>query len=140
MLAGSSLKLPSGTASTSSDLSPLLLLGSKTLVGHSEPASGLTGVAYALQLLKQRSAVPVLHLRQLNPHVAGVISGVGPLSRTLAVPRAAAPVGLRESDVVGVSAFAFQVSGYTRAPCSVLHHAEFCHLLMLCAQQCVVTT
>ncbi|KAI8473975.1 MAG: polyketide synthase [Monoraphidium minutum] len=93
---------------------PLRLLAAKTMVGHSEPASGLTGAAFAARQAAARAAAPALHLRALNPHVAGAAEGHGAARGALAAPRGAAPLaaGRSEAEVLlslGVSAFAFQV-------------------------------
>lgn len=92
--------------------SPIHLLASKPLVGHSEPAAGLTGLAYAAHQLAGRLAAPLLHLRSLNPHVESVLSSKGLPAGSLALPMACAPLadaGSTEGMAMGVSAFAFQV-------------------------------
>jgi acyl transferase domain-containing protein len=91
---------------------PLQLLAAKSVLGHSEPASGLIGLLFAAHQLAAQSVVPVLHLRTLNPHItsaaesAGVAAGGG-----LAIPRAGAPL-VGGGCSLGVSAFAFQVSWF----------------------------
>jgi acyl transferase domain-containing protein len=99
---------------------PLQLLAAKSIVGHSEPAAGLTGALYAAHQLAARTAAPVLHLRTLNPHVGAAAEGASAAAASLAVARAAAPLvataacGEAVAAAVGVSAFAFQV-GVDRA-------------------------
>lgn len=61
----------------------LKLLAAKSILGHSEPASGLTGVIYAACQAAASAAAPILHLRTLNPYLVGVmdsmLSGSGPM-------------------------------------------------------------
>lgn len=90
---------------------PLPLLASKTLVGHAEPASGLLGVAYAVDALQGHRAPPLMHLRTLNPYVAQQLQG---LRVSMARQHAPLMMAMGQS-VVGVSAFAFQVCCY--CPC-----------------------
>jgi 3-oxoacyl-(acyl-carrier-protein) synthase len=49
---------------------PLTLLASKSWVGHSEPGAGVVGVMHAHVALSRRAALPVTHLRAVNPYVA----------------------------------------------------------------------
>lgn len=44
-------------------------------VGHAEPAAGVAGLLALAAALEGRRAAPVLHLRSLNPLVAGILSG-----------------------------------------------------------------
>jgi acyl transferase domain-containing protein len=89
---------------------PLQLLAAKSIVGHSEPAAGLTGALYAAHQLAARTAAPVLHLRTLNPHVGAAAEGASAAAASLAT----AACGEAVAAAVGVSAFAFQV-GVDRA-------------------------
>ena len=41
---------------------PLALMAAKSLVGHSEPAAGVMGLAHAHLAVAQRAALPLLHL------------------------------------------------------------------------------
>lgn len=94
----------------------------QSLVGHSEPGAGLTGILYAAQQAATAAAIPILHLRSPNPHVISAISSAlppaaSPLS-TLAMPRVAmplqhvpaSPMAVPEQPqlALGVSGFAFQ--------------------------------
>ena len=93
------------------ELPPLQLLAAKSIVGHAEPAAGLTGVLYAVHQLRQASAAPILHLHSLNPHVTAAISSINGAGGKLGMPREVLPlVGTTTaaSVGVGVSAFAFQ--------------------------------
>ncbi|GFH15810.1 erythronolide synthase, modules 3 and 4, partial [Haematococcus lacustris] len=56
------------------------LLAAKSCVGHAEPASGLLGLQAAVQQLGAQSALPVMHLRSLNPHVADAVTAA-PMGR-----------------------------------------------------------
>jgi acyl transferase domain-containing protein len=91
---------------------PLQLLAAKSLVGHSEPAAGLTGVLFAAHQTAQRVAAPLLHLRSPNPHVIAAAEAAGVAGGGMAIARGGAPlVGCCTSGggIIGVSAFAFQV-------------------------------
>lgn len=48
---------------------PLALFGSKSWVGHSEPASGMVGFAHAAMALGGKHSLGISHLRHLNPYV-----------------------------------------------------------------------
>lgn len=50
---------------------PLGLLASKSWGGHGEPAAGMVAVAHAAQAALALVQPHLLHLRSLNPHVAG---------------------------------------------------------------------
>ena len=67
---------------------PFLLATAKGFTGHSEAAAGAAGLTEAVLLLTHACAAPALHLRQLNPHVAGVIGSGGVGTRSVAVSRA----------------------------------------------------
>jgi acyl transferase domain-containing protein len=83
--------------------SPLVLMASKSWMGHSEPASGAAGLAHAQVAVNASLQLPVLHLGAVNPYVA---AGMGKQAHAWAVPRQPAP--LHAASTCGVSAFAFQ--------------------------------
>jgi len=103
---------------------PLFLLAAKPMLGHSEPAAGLTNLIYAAYQAATASAVPVLHLRTINPHVASAIGSSLPsdASGFLGIPRmcmplqclstASTPSPQQLEVTLGVSAFAFQVTRF----------------------------
>jgi hypothetical protein len=120
--AAGALLAPSGGASAAAR-APLALLASKTWHGHAEPAAGLVALAHASSAAAASARHPLLHLRALNPHVAGALEalsapggGGGGGGRVAAARQAAPlPVGGREAAVVsGTSSFAFMVR---RAAC-----------------------
>ena len=89
-------------------------LAGKSWYGHAEPAAGFLGIAHAIAAASQRAALPVLHLRTLNPHVAEAIAGHsgGHAAGQWLLPRGSgcAPVQQGSAPVLTpVSAFAFQV-------------------------------
>ncbi|PNH02167.1 Erythronolide synthase, modules 3 and 4, partial [Tetrabaena socialis] len=103
----------------------LQLLAAKSMLGHAEPAAGASGLCFAVQQLSLLAALPVLHLRAPNPHVAAAIEAAAAASPGAAAaavagmprqqqpllppPRPSAAPGARtELAVCGVSAFAFQ--------------------------------
>lgn len=100
---------------SSSSSSNLTLLAAKSWLGHSEPAAGIAGIAHAHLALQHQMQLPVLHLKEVNPHVASALEG-GLTAGQFQMPRQ--PAGmlgqtqLNAGSVLrcGVSAFAFQVS------------------------------
>ena len=79
--------------STASSVQPLSLVASKSSAGHCEPAAGMVGLAAAAASLQHLKAVPVLHLRALNPHVESALesrrtAGAGANSRVSGVAAA----------------------------------------------------
>lgn len=104
----------SAAAQLPASSAPLSLASSKSWFGHAEPAAGMVGVAHTLLLQQQRVQLPIMHLRTLNPMVAGMLeaSAAGSAGRGVLMPRQAGP-GVLDGGVVltrtGVSAFAFQV-------------------------------
>lgn len=91
---------------------PVQLLAAKSMVGHSEPGAGLTGIAFAAHQAAAAAALPVLHLRTINPYVASAISSSMPedAGGLLAMPRTVMPLHMAGGNMlnVGVSGFAFQ--------------------------------
>ena len=93
---------------------PLALAASKSWVGHAEPAAGMAGLLFAHAAATQSCAVPLLHLRAVNPYVvssreqqqAGSASAAMLPRQGGALPMAAA--GDQQGSIWGVSAFAFQ--------------------------------
>lgn len=88
----------------------LVLAAVKAAVGHGEPAAGISGLAHALLQAQQAAAQPILHLMEVNPHVAAIIRQ-GRMSGWLA-PRQLAGMptpGGHLDHAAGISAFAFQV-------------------------------
>ena len=106
---------------------PLALMASKSWVGHSEPASGVTSMGYALAALTQAAMLPLTHLRSLNPYVASAMTSGG--SRSLNAAKQAGPLSTQPSSngdthaaaLAGVSSFAFQG---TNAHLVLQHGAE----------------
>ena len=93
---------------------PVQLMAVKSRLGHAETGAGALGVFHACQALCGRSTDALVHLRTLNPHVAGVLDSH---SRKLqaALPRQAGPA---QASCVGISSFAFQVQACL--PCTGL--------------------
>jgi NADPH:quinone reductase-like Zn-dependent oxidoreductase len=96
--------------------SPLVLLSSKSWLGHAEPAAGIVGVLHGLKALHQQGVLAISHLRTLNPMVGSILDSAagqrGTSSRQWVMPRSAAGwascAAAEHSRVVGTSAFAFQ--------------------------------
>eukprot|EP00887_Chlorella_sp_A99_P003342 scaffold26.g3342.t1 len=90
---------------------PLEMQAAKSRLLHTEPAAGAVGLAALVQRLGPGAGHVTLHLRTVNPHVAGVVEGRQLGDRSLRMHRQQAPepfcaVG---SQVVGsVSSFAYQ--------------------------------
>ncbi|KAL0047289.1 hypothetical protein WJX82_000056 [Trebouxia sp. C0006] len=53
---------------------PLSLAAGKSSIGHTEPAAGLAGVFHALHSMQACLTQPILHFRQLNPHLEATFS------------------------------------------------------------------
>jgi acyl transferase domain-containing protein len=104
------------TTSSSSPTQPLALLASKSWHGHAEPGAGLLALHHATSAAAAAVRHPILHLRTLNPYVAGVLDsvrGAGGGRRGVSAGRQAAPLPLAAgcgSSVAGTSSFAFMVS------------------------------
>ena len=106
--------------------SSLTLLAAKSWVGHSEPAAGIAGLAHAQLALQHQMQLPILHLREVNSHVASTLEQ-GLTRGQFQMPRQqAGMLGMLGPDAqrpcsmlrCGVSAFAFQVSAvYIAAAC-----------------------
>lgn len=56
----------------------LSLLASKSWQGHTEPSAGLVGIKFAAAAAGALLQAPILHLRTLNPTVAGLLGALGP--------------------------------------------------------------
>ena len=90
----------------------LTLLASKSWTGHSEPAAGAVGIAHLCLAISQQATLPMLHLRNLNPHMHPMLHpGKGALRGTH-IPRQLGGLiggGSKAGPLcAGVSAFAFQ--------------------------------
>ena len=91
---------------------PLVLMSSKSWLGHAEPAAGVVGLTHAQAALTQSAQLPVVHLASINPYVTAVMGKhhagwAIPRQPASLTPAAASLEGLPPA-VVGVSAFAFQ--------------------------------
>jgi hypothetical protein len=91
---------------------PLAMEATKSLVGHTETASGAVGLMQLAQTLQSASLLPLVHLRSLNPHVAGLLRMTE--AKTALVPQraplaSAAAMASRLCMISGgVGSFAFQ--------------------------------
>eukprot|EP00878_Enallax_costatus_P023214 GHUV01024681.1.p1 GENE.GHUV01024681.1~~GHUV01024681.1.p1 ORF type:complete len:205 (+),score=61.56 GHUV01024681.1:484-1098(+) len=92
--AATSVLRPAG-ASTSSILTPLLMSGVKSDVGHAEPAAGVMGLARLMTQTMQASISPILHLRTINPYLHSALQGAAHTDSTANVqlPRQSFPWG-----------------------------------------------
>ena len=90
----------------------LTLAASKSWIGHSEPAAGAVGMAHLCLAFAQQAALPIMHLRSINPHMHPILQPSKASNRAAYIPRqAAALIGSASIPVpftAGVSAFAFQ--------------------------------
>jgi acyl transferase domain-containing protein len=90
---------------------PPTIASDKTGIAHTEPAAGLSGLVHAAAAAAARAALPVLHLRSLNPYLIGTLEAPG-ISGTVSVPRQprGAVAGQHAAgSISGISSFAFQV-------------------------------
>lgn len=83
------------------DLSPVQMYAPKSLFGHSEPASGVTGIALNIKSVASSEIAPLVHLRCVNPHLEAIEK-----TRDIIMPRELTAMGDRTS--ASASAFAFQ--------------------------------
>jgi len=93
---------------------PLVLMASKSWIGHAEPAAGLVGLNHAQLAVPQTRTLPILHLGGMNQYVTALMErqpGAWSVPRQPAVLGSMAAAGPEASAarlVSGVSAFAFQ--------------------------------
>ena len=88
----------------------VVLMASKTWNGHAEAAAGLVATLHAHQAILHTAALPLLHLRHLNPYVASALEAgedeaSAPRLRAGRQPSAGGSI----LPSCGISAFAFQV-------------------------------
>jgi acyl transferase domain-containing protein len=88
--------------------SALALAASKSWVGHAEPAAGLAGMLFAQRMAVHRAALPLMHLREVNPYVGASLKQGSALPALLPKESGGQANGSRMPAFVGVSAFAFQ--------------------------------
>ena len=87
---------------------PLVLMAGKSLMGHSEPAAGVMGIAHAQLAVADSAALPLLHLHSVNPYCASVFKNAAwALPRNLGGLPTSAGEGSSTTTTVGVSSFAF---------------------------------
>lgn len=101
------------TAAQSSKQAPsLTLLASKSWIGHSEPAAGAVSMAHLCLAFAQQAALPVMHIRNLNPHIHPMLQPGKAANRGAYIPRGVGGLIGTSSNAgplhAGVSAFAFQ--------------------------------
>ncbi len=98
-------------------LQPLALAASKSWVGHAEPAAGLAGLLFGHAAATHALALPLMHLRTVNPYVASTLEQQQQAAGRAAVAPAVLPKqggGLataaagQQHAAWGISAFAFQ--------------------------------
>lgn len=95
----------------------IVLAAAKSRAGHGETGAGVLGIVAVVTQLRSSAALPLLHLRSVNPHVASLLGrNQGSKRLNAAVARSAAPavdiLSTGSGDAVwhsGVSSFAFQV-------------------------------
>lgn len=112
--------LCAGSSGSNRGSRSISLQSSKSWMGHAEPASGIVGLLHAAASLQLASDLPVMHLGRMSDHAMSAMTGGGGADGILRAPRQAAPRPRPRLDeratlgeVAGVSAFAFQVRGYT---------------------------
>lgn len=86
----------------------LALLAGKALIGHSEPAAGVMGIAHAHLALALGASLPILHLSSINPYITAAAQPGrwSMLRQPGALPAPAAATAQQLAS--GVSSFAFQ--------------------------------
>lgn len=99
---------------SSSSTIPLSIASDKSGVSHTEPAAGMSGLWHAVAAAAAQVALPVLHLRALNPYLISTLEAPG-IPGTLSIPRQQRGMahGQRNAgSVSGISSFAFQVRNW----------------------------
>ena len=95
---------------------PLQLAAIKSRLGHTEAGAGVMGALQVVKCLTGGAAEPVLHLRAVNLHVAGVLGSTGSSACAARQAGAALDGGRTEGHCLGVSSFAFQVMPKPQVP------------------------
>lgn len=93
---------------------PLTIASDKSGIGHTEPAAGMSGLVHAVAAAAGYTALPVLHLRALNPYLIGTLEAPG-VAGGVSIPRQQRGAMLGQhpaGSITGVSSFAFQVRSY----------------------------
>jgi acyl transferase domain-containing protein len=105
---------------------PMLLTASKSLVGHSEPAAGMMGMAHAVMVVIQQAALPLLHLATVNRYVTPAMQG-----GSWSLPRQLGGLASHPTIVSGISSFAFQgTNAHTIVQVAgIVHSGAVCHCL-----------
>ena len=104
---------------------PLVLSAVKSSIGHTEAAAGLAGAIQLMGCLAQRAHTSILHLRNLNHHVANMLSGDTQSALWADLPRESSLLACGESaSVGGVSAFAFQGTNAHALLCAPLESSN----------------
>lgn len=99
---------------------PLTIASDKSGIGHTEPAAGISGLVHAAAAAAGHTALPVLHLRALNPYLIGTLEAPG-VAGCVSIPRQQRGAVLGQhpaGSITGVSSFAFQVR--TNSGCNLL--------------------
>jgi len=99
-----------GRTTSSTGVLPLVLMAGKSLMGHSEPAAGVMGIAHAQLAVNGNAALPLLHLHSVNAYIAPVLNqsaGNWSLQRNLGALPSSGSINTANL-TVGVSSFAFQ--------------------------------
>lgn len=81
---------------------PLILMASKSWMGHAEPAAGVAGLTHAQVTSATKCVMQIMHLKEMNPYVVSAIGS----SECMHAPRE--NLGVSSVTMVGTSAFAFQ--------------------------------
>jgi len=81
---------------------PLILMASKSWMGHAEPAAGVAGLTHTQVTSATKCVMQIMHLKEMNPYVVSAIGS----SECMHAPRE--NLGVSSVTIVGTSAFAFQ--------------------------------
>lgn len=93
---------------------PLSLVSNKACYGHTEGTAGLTGLLLAASTLRHAALAPIMHLREVNPHVAATLNSRAGKAKDagMLLPREAAPVPLHTRAAVQLAgSSSFGMSG-----------------------------
>lgn len=124
--------LSSRSKQTSHSL-PLTIASDKSGIGHTEPAAGMSGLLHAAAAAAAHAALPVLHLRALNPYLTGTLEAPG-IAGTVSIPRQQRGAVLGQhsmGSITGISSFAFQV-GREMLTCTAFYLTAYHVWRMMC--------
>ena len=87
---------------------PVHMSAVKSNIGHTEAAAGMAGMVQLVGNLMNKSNSVITHLRDVNPHIVGMLSMGQGKTGSLDLSRESSSLACGETCIGGVSGFAFQ--------------------------------